>query len=80
MRDLTIRTVDDETVEQIASLAQRHGHSVEQKVSLLLHRNLGTTAIRPRSRAEAARQIAALAPRGVAQTDSTLLVREDRDR
>ncbi|MET7247442.1 hypothetical protein ABZT49_29235 [Methylobacterium sp. EM32] len=80
MRDLTIRNVDDETVEQIASLAQRHGHSVEHEVLMLLREALSTTAARPRSRAEAARQIAALAPRGVNQTDSALLVREDRDR
>lgn len=80
MRDLTIRNVDDETVEQIASQAQRHGHSVEHEVLLLLRQALGVAPMRARSRADAARQIAALAPRGVVQTDSTVLVREDRDR
>lgn len=81
MSELRIRNVDDETVEQISILARRHGRSVEQETLTLLRDALG---VQPRTghedRAAMVRRIAAMTPKGVIQTDSVILIREERDR
>lgn len=71
--------VDDATLKRLEQLANLHGTTIEQEASTLLRQ---ATAQRP-SRAEIVarlRATAAMTPKGVPQTDSTLLVREDRDR
>lgn len=70
--------VDDATMQKLATDAHRHGRSVEAEAAEWLRKIGG----RP-SRAELVARfdaIASMTPKGVKQTDSTLLVREDRDR
>ena len=71
-------SVDDATMQKLASDAHKNGRSVEAEAAEWLRKIGG----RP-SRAELIARfdaIAAMTPKGVEQTDSTLLVREDRDR
>jgi len=72
----TISDVDDALVEKIKDLAEAHHRSVETEIRHLLQQ---AVAQRRRSFVENAEAIAALIPTGVTQTDSTILVREDRD-
>jgi plasmid stability protein len=70
--------VDDETMRKLASDARKHGRSLEAEAAEWLRKS----GSRP-SRAEIIARfdaIAAMTPKDVKQTDSTLLVREDRDR
>lgn len=78
MTTLTIRNLDDETVERLRTRAQNNNRSLEAEIRALL-----TEAARRPSRKEfraLAERIAAMTPKGVKQTDSAELLREDRDR
>lgn len=71
-------TIDDETMRKLESDARKHGRSVEAEAAEWLR--LGSGRL---SRAEMVARfdaIAAMTPKGVKQTDSTVLIREDRDR
>lgn len=77
MSTLTVRNVDDDVVAALKARARRNKRSLEAEVRVVLR-----DAADPGSRTslrELADQIAALTPK-VPQTDSTELVREDRDR
>lgn len=81
MGELRIRGVDDATVELIASRARLHGRTVEREVISLIQEALGPHADPPREdRATMVRRIAAMTPKDIVQTDSVILIREDRDR
>lgn len=70
-------TVDSATLSKLEQNALAHGRSVAEEAAELLRKVTSTP-----TRAEViARldEIAAMTPKGVKQTDSTLLVREDRD-
>lgn len=70
--------VSDETFARLAENAKKHGRSVADEAADALR-----LAIAELSRQEIVARldaVAAMTPRGVRQTDSTLLVREDRDR
>ena len=69
-------TVDSATLARIEQSARAHGQSVEEEASEWLRKAAGSTRDEILARLD---EIAALTPKGVAQTDSTLLVREDRD-
>lgn len=76
MATLTIRNLDDEVVEKLKQRAKAHHRSLEAEVRVLLIE----AASRP-SREEffkQAERIRAMTP-NVPQTDSTELIREDRD-
>ncbi len=76
MANLTIRNLDDAVVERLKKRAKANNRSLEAEVRDLLERSVG-----PMSRDEfisLARRIRAMTP-NVPQTDSTLLIREDRD-
>ena len=76
MANLTIRNLDDAVVDRLKVRAKAHNRSLEAEVRDLLERSVG-----PMSREEfisLARRIRAMTP-NVSQTDSTLLIREDRD-
>lgn len=78
MATLTIRNLDDAVVDKLKHEAQANHRSLEAEVRDVLTR----TVERP-SRRELralADEIAAMTPKDVVQTDSTLLIREDRDR
>jgi antitoxin FitA len=79
MATITISDVEDSLVEKIRDLAEQHNHSVEKEIRDLLQQ---AVEAKPRSRSlvDIANAIAALTPKGVPQTDSAILLREDRDR
>ncbi len=79
MATVTIRNLDDEVVRKLKAQAKEHNRSLEAE----LREVLAQLAARRRSRTELlaeADRIAAMTPKDVVQTDSTLLIREDRDR
>ena len=76
MATLTIRNLDDAIVEKLKARAKAHHRSLEAEVRQML-----TYGVRELSREEffkEADRIRAMTPK-VPQTDSTLLIREDRD-
>jgi len=78
MANVTIRNLDDGVVERLKSKAKDNGRSLEAE----LREILSTEARRASTKewlAEADR-IAAMTPKDRPQTDSTILIREDRDR
>lgn len=76
MANLTIRNLDDTVVERLKVRAKAHNRSLEAEVRTILEAT-ARTADR-KAFIEEARRIAAMTP-NVPQTDSTLLIREDRD-
>ncbi len=79
MATVTIRNLDDEVVKTLKEQAKAHNRSLEAE----LRHVLAEMAERRKSRAAflaEADRIAAMTPKDVPQTDSTLLIREDRDR
>lgn len=71
-------SVDDATMAKLEHSARQHGRSLEEEAAEALRRSTGGL-----SRAEIVERldaVAAMTPAAVPQTDSTLLVREDRDR
>ena len=69
---------DADTMTALSRMAEAHGHDVEAEVREIVARNIR----KPMSRDEflrRANEIAAMTPKGVVQTDSAVLVREDRD-
>ena len=78
MASVTIRNLDDSIVEELKQQAKSHNRSLEAELREILS---GAVQMRKRRREFRARadRIAAMRP-DVPQTDSTLLIREDRDR
>jgi len=69
--------VDSATLARLEESAKAHGRSIAEEAAETLRQATGAS-----TRAELLRrfdEIAAMTPKGVKQTDSTLLVREDRD-
>lgn len=78
MPTVTIRNLDAGVVKHFKSRAKINHRSLEAELRLALAdaaRKPSTTDLRA-----LAERIAAMTPAGVVQTDSTLLLREDRDR
>jgi len=73
---LTIRNLDDEVVEKLKARAKENHRSLEAELRVILREVAG----RPTGRQfrEMAERIAAMTP-DVPQTDSTELIRKDRD-
>jgi hypothetical protein len=70
--------VTDETMRALEADARRNGRTVAQEAA----ERLNAEGVRP-SRGEILARIdavAAMTPKAVKQTDSTILIREDRDR
>lgn len=78
MDTLTITDLEDSTLESLRKRAEANGSSVEEEAASLIR--LGLVRAGSLTRRERAEVIAAMTPKGVEQTDSTLLIREDRDR
>ncbi|MBI2312898.1 MAG: hypothetical protein HYU77_10390 [Betaproteobacteria bacterium] len=76
MGQVIVRNLDDETIAALKAKATLHGNSLEQELRRIL-----AEAARPgpQERLALADQIRAMTPRK-RQSDSTALVREDRDR
>ncbi len=78
MPTLTIRNVEEDVMEQLKKRAKQNERSLEAEVRQILKRET-----RLLSGAEAialSRRLTAMTPKDVKQTDSALLLREDRDR
>ena len=78
MSVINLRSVDDALVEEISRLAEANRHSLEQEAVSLIRDGLRTQV--RRELVDKLDRIAAMTPKGVKQTDSVDLIREDRDR
>ena len=78
MGSVTIRNLDDRVIQRLKARADTHRRSLEAELRDLLGRASRQPWIVD-ALAEADR-IAAMTPKGVKQTDSVVLLREDRDR
>lgn len=78
MATVTIRNLDDEVVRQLKERARLHNRSLEAELREVLTRTAGASGRLKSLKREAERIAAATA--GRAHSDSTELVREDRDR
>lgn len=79
MTDLTIPNLDEATLRTLRARARAAGRSVEEEARELLSRRAFANVDRAELLARADR-IRAMTPADVPQTDSTDLIREDRDR
>ncbi len=79
MGTVTIRNLDDRVVKKLKASAKENNRSLEAELREILSKEVGHREKMRQFRAEADR-IAAMTPKGVKQTDSALLIREDRDR
>jgi len=80
MANLTIRNLDDDVVDQLKKQAKDHNRSLEAEVRQILTEKATPRPWRGAELLAEADRIAAMTPKDVPQTDSTLLIREDRDR
>jgi plasmid stability protein len=73
--------LDEAALEELRRLAVTHGRSIDEEAQAIVAERVGH---RPKSSPEdsirRAREIRAMTPKGVVQTDSVALIREDRDR
>lgn len=74
---IVLEGLDGELMEKLTRLANTRKVSVEDQIVTVLKDALGR---RRDSLADRADEIAAMTPKGVSQTDSVVLIREDRDR
>jgi hypothetical protein len=79
MTQIILNDIDDAVVAKLAELARSNRTSIGEQAQKLLVEALDSLD-RRRRRLESADRIAAMTPKGVVQTDSTILLREDRDR
>lgn len=79
MDELVTVHLETYEAEALASRAQQHGRSVEEEASAIVRQHLRQTADRDYL-IEWSRRIRAMTPKNVPQTDSLVLLREDRNR
>jgi antitoxin FitA len=79
MTQIVLDHVDEAVLAKLAELARANRLSVEELAEKLLAEAVDM-ADRRRRRLEIADRIAAMTPKGIVQTDSTTLLREDPDR
>jgi plasmid stability protein len=77
MTTLTVRSVDDKLVKKLKAQAKRNHRSLEAELREIIRRGVVPDV---KSVLREMRRIRAMTPRDRPQTDSTLLIREDRDR
>jgi hypothetical protein len=79
MGEMNIKLDDQHLLEGLSEMAKAHNRSIETEVIELLQK-----AVKERSRGleriRTAERIAAMTPPDRKQTDSVLMIREDRDR
>lgn len=79
MGDVTIRLSDARLLEALGEMADAHQQTLESEI----YRVLESAVEERRKRLDVLRRaqtISAMTPKGVVQSDSTTLIREDRDR
>ena len=77
MATLTIRNLDEKTVERLKQHARQNGRSLQAEVRHIL--NNAAQLLTHQELWARADVIAAMTPREIEQTDSVTLLREDRD-
>ena len=77
MSSILLEHLDNSLVATISDLAKVRNVSVEDQIAAMLREVVRRGNDSLLARADA---IAAMTPKGIKQTDSTLLIREDRDR
>jgi len=77
---ITIESLSPQTRASLEERARAHARSVETEAAAILESALAAGKMDRAERLRSADVIAAMTPKGVVQTDSTLLIREDRDR
>ena len=77
MSSILLEHLDNSLVATISDLAKARNVSVEDQIAAMLREVVRRGNDSLLARADA---IAAMTPKGIKQTDSTLLIREDRDR
>lgn len=78
MGEMNIRLKDERLIERLSDMAKAHNRSVESEVVEILETAIGQREAL--NRVLEARRIAAMTPMGRTQTNSTDLVRDDRNR
>ena len=78
MANVTIRNLDDTVIEKLKAQAKTNHRSLAAEIRHILTREVDHR-VRMAEFRERTRRIAAMTP-DVPQTDSTLLIRKDRDR
>lgn len=83
MSELVVRDLDPVLIQQLQIRSQKHGHSLEEEVKAILEEKMKAEAaveeslnLSPTAKLEQARACY----RGLTFSDSTALIREDRDR
>ena len=76
MAQVIVRNLDDQVVAALERKAELHGCSLEQELRDILSKAARLTK---EERVALSRRFRAMTPTGVDQTDSTQLIREDRD-
>jgi plasmid stability protein len=79
MEQISLSSLDELTLAILRQRAKQDGKSIDQEAADLLRDVLGR-AKDADSLIARARAISAMAPKSIEQSDSTLLIREDRDR
>ena len=78
MGTVIIRNLDDKVIKRLKARAKSHRRSLEAELrELLSHASQQTLIVDVLAEAD---RIAALTPKGTKQTDSVLMLREDRGR
>ena len=76
MGQVIVRNLDDQVVATLKRKAELHGCSLEQELRNILS---AAATLTKEERFAIAKSISEMTPANVKQTDSTLLIREDRD-
>lgn len=78
MGTVTIRNLDDKVIKRLKARAKTHRRSLEAELrDLLSYASRQPLVVDALAEAD---RIAAMTPKGVKQTDSVILLREDRNR
>jgi hypothetical protein len=78
--EISVKGLERDTLEALEERARKHGISVDEEVKQVVRSTVTKRRMTPDEFENRANAIAALTPKGIKQTDSTLLLREDRDR
>lgn len=81
MDDKITIELDDAALDALNRLARAHGRSIDEEArAIVTDRVVVRAPMIPADAVRRAREIRAMTPKGVVQTDSVALIREDRDR
>ena len=76
MAQVLVRNLDEQVVAALRRKAELHGRSLEQELRIAL---TAAARLTPEERVALAQRIRGMTPANVQQTDSTGLIRQDRD-